>query len=574
MDQNLIYAKTPSGDEAVRQSTRVVQRNLRMVLVQVDGKLTVAELATKIGNPKLVEKALRELEEGGFIAPVLEAASVWEEAKRRIAERVSASSPASQFSTFGPKSLQGSDPRPASDFRQSGGSHIPSVFSTFGRPILPADEPAPAAPRRAWGETLDSLFARPGGEGRDTAMPLRFRPAMLVWGLLAILVLAAAGLFFYPYNNFRPELQAALSRALLAPVRIDNIGFVVTPRPGLVVQGISVGEDGGSRIEEIRLPSPLALFGSSHKILTGLEMRGVKLSADRLGGLAAIPVSGPPGIIIGDARLRDVTISAHDLVLRDLGGAIFFKPAGGLDKLSLQSEDRTLRIEALPSSLGLALSIEGLGWKPAADAPYVFESLQAKGVLQKGKLVLQDIDTSFMGGLLRGSFLLDWNKGLVMAADAALTRLNGRRVGEVFAAPLKLDGELGGSIKLRGAADDWPALWAGVEGSMDVEVTRGTLFGVDLGEAARRGAGRTIRGGQTKFDSLKGYLRIGPQQVSGSEVHLFAGLMTADGQFVARRDGNVDGAFTVKIASSASALRVPVRISGQLPDLTTAAGNR
>ena len=61
MDKYLVYVKTPIGDEAVRQSTHVVKRNLRMVLVQVDGKLSVAELSTKIGNSQLVEAALREL---------------------------------------------------------------------------------------------------------------------------------------------------------------------------------------------------------------------------------------------------------------------------------------------------------------------------------------------------------------------------------------------------------------------------------------------------------------------------------------------------------------------------------
>ena len=51
----MLYEVITIGDEAVRQSTRVVQRNLRMVLVQVDGKLTVAELSEKIGNARLVE---------------------------------------------------------------------------------------------------------------------------------------------------------------------------------------------------------------------------------------------------------------------------------------------------------------------------------------------------------------------------------------------------------------------------------------------------------------------------------------------------------------------------------------
>ena len=83
MDNHLVYVKTPIGDEAVRQSTHVVKRNLRMVLVQVDGKLSVAELSAKIGNPQLVAAALRELEADGYIAPTLEGVSVWAAAQAR-----------------------------------------------------------------------------------------------------------------------------------------------------------------------------------------------------------------------------------------------------------------------------------------------------------------------------------------------------------------------------------------------------------------------------------------------------------------------------------------------------------
>src|SRR5574343_137879 len=100
MDANLVYAKTPTGDEAVRQSTRVVQRNLRMVLVQVDGKMSVEELSAKIGNPRLVQAALRELEEGGYIAPTLEAVSVWEESRNKARQegQPDVPQPMSQFS--------------------------------------------------------------------------------------------------------------------------------------------------------------------------------------------------------------------------------------------------------------------------------------------------------------------------------------------------------------------------------------------------------------------------------------------------------------------------------------------
>ena len=132
MDQKLIFAKTPIGDEAVRQSTRVVQRNLRMILVQVDGKLTVAELGVKIGDPRLVEGALSELEEGGYIAPTLEAVSVWQESKLRV-ERLKASA-ASGISSFGAKSGVPGDSRQETS--------AASNFSTFGKPILPAGSTA------------------------------------------------------------------------------------------------------------------------------------------------------------------------------------------------------------------------------------------------------------------------------------------------------------------------------------------------------------------------------------------------------------------------------------------------
>ena len=71
MDSNLIYVKTSAGENAIQQRTRVIQRNVRMVLILVDGQSTVADLTRKTGNPQLTENALAELEKGGFIREAL-----------------------------------------------------------------------------------------------------------------------------------------------------------------------------------------------------------------------------------------------------------------------------------------------------------------------------------------------------------------------------------------------------------------------------------------------------------------------------------------------------------------------
>ncbi len=87
MDSDLIYAKTASGEEAVQKRTRLMQRNVRMVLILVDGQSTVADLCQKTNNPKLTESALAELENNGLIELRVGQDSIWEES-RQVAEEI------------------------------------------------------------------------------------------------------------------------------------------------------------------------------------------------------------------------------------------------------------------------------------------------------------------------------------------------------------------------------------------------------------------------------------------------------------------------------------------------------
>ena len=70
MDNEIVYRKTPAGDQAMRQRKRLMQRNLRMVLILVDGVSPVSELAKKTGDAQLTASALGELLQGGFIEPL------------------------------------------------------------------------------------------------------------------------------------------------------------------------------------------------------------------------------------------------------------------------------------------------------------------------------------------------------------------------------------------------------------------------------------------------------------------------------------------------------------------------
>lgn len=562
MDPYLIYAKTPIGDEAVRQRTRVVQRNLRMVLVQVDGKMSVEDLASKIGNPRLVETALRELEEGGYIAPTIEAVSVWEESKRAAREQAQqqATAATSEFSSFGPKTSGFPDvDKPLS---------AASNFSSFGKPILPANG--------LHGEqSIRPDVIRAGSVDAElVSETASIRLGRLIFlGGAAILVLFLAATLFFPYERFKPEIEATATRLMNAPVAIDEIGLSLFPGPYLKLRGVRIGSPVDSTIDEVRIASLFSMLVGKTQRISRMEISGAELAGNRL---VAMPMfgggdAGGDQMAFGEIGIERLQVSAGTgLAMRDLHGEIKFRDDGSLEKARFETADRGLLVEAQPGAQEIILSIEGRAWQPPG-MPISFSALQAKGSLIKNRLLIQNIDTVSFGGVLRGNWLLDWGSGLAMTGDGELLRLDSSKLSAAFAPALKIEGEMSGEVRLRATGSDWNSLWANAEVTLNSEISRGLLLGADLGEAVRRGGVSEVRAGSTKFDRLQSTLIVSPRQIVARNIKMDAGMMTATGQFIANRNGQVEGLMAVTMQTSVSSVRLPIRIYGYLPDLAATA---
>jgi len=565
MDSNLIFVKTQVGDEAVRQSTRVVQRNLRMVLVQVDGSLSVGELSAKIGNPRLVERALRELEEGGFIAPRQGAVLIRAEGASPdnvvVEKRV-----ISQFSTFGE--------RPAAQVASVaplGRTDANSQFSSFGKPILPAsgrNTPPPVVE--------ETKFERKPviKKSRDEGRPIQWGRWLL--GVpLGLLLLALLVVLVYPYNNFKPGIETAASKMLQVPVRIGNVGVTFWPRPALTLSSLVLGEGADGSIEQVRIASPLSLLSAEQHRLPGVQIIGSSVSADFLASsdLFKMSTANTDGVLLlSQVSVERLSVLARDLAVRDLAGEFVFKDDGKLEKATLKNDDLGLRLLAVPAPDGILLDIQGSGWKPLGKA-LGFDSLQAKGLLRKGKLVIQSVDTTFLNGILKGSWLLDWSKdNLSMAGDASLQRLDCRKVTAALVPSLSLEGELSGNLRLRASGKDWDGLWNGVEANLDADIVHGILHGTDIGDAVRGGNGFIVRSGSTKFDRLRTSLTIDPKQIFGRNLQMSAGMLNASGQFVAGRGRGLDANLLVTMQTSVTTVRSSVRVTGELPNLIAVSG--
>lgn len=549
MNSSDIYVKTPQGEEAMTQRTRVVQRSQRMVLVLVDGKTRVAELSAKIGDSRLVETALKELEAGGFIALSGESPK---EAPRPVNRPAMATpSQLSQFSTFGPKPGQAA-------VSSSAETVMPSNFSTFGRPLPPRPGAAPAEPGP--GRQLET------GREPDERQPTRrvLPIGRIIGASLGLGILAVAGAaLFYPYGNHRPELEASLSRQLGVPVRIGEVTPRFLPAPALELSRVHLGQEGEGQLDSVLLPGLWShVRGKAPDRSEVIRIQGGRLSVEALSRWLMRPdASGP--LKVG---VRQLELLVAGSPLGALSGEIQRGTDGRLQLASLQSDDRGLRLELKPRGQDLEVQLEASAWKPVNSFPLTFSHAMAQGVLQGASVLLDSVDLRFLDGRYEGDLRIDWGATPGVAGNGSLYHLNSAGLAALWGGHASISGGLSGSLRFRAGGRDPEQLMASLEAEGDWRIERGEMRGVDLANAIRLGRGQVARGGSTRFERLSTHARLSPTGLQLSHLLLEAGLMQARGQVEVDPAGAFQGRLGVDLSRSGSTATT-VQLNGRLPVL-------
>ncbi len=545
----------------MRERTRIAERNMRMVLTLIDGKATVADLCAKTGNSPLAEKALRELERGGFIETraakdllMAQSRDLEQEIKTAAQERTS------EFSTFGDK-----------------------YGDVAGQPATgPTPQPGML-------ERLKAMLDKSGAEaGRRGIKPIRRGSgrASRKWakrGLLAVfslLVLAALTAAFFPYNRYLPEVETALARASGLPAKVGEVSVGVYPKPGLLLADVRLGSEADGkaiRVAGLRILPDIGSLLEPKKHIRQIELSGVTLPAEAVGGFfrvfdALAQPSSPVGV-------RRVTLEKTDVGLRglgfsDLGGEVKLAPDGRFDALILVSADRSLRLEARPQGDGLDIALEGAGWRPAPGSPIFFDSLAVKGQLDGNVFSIKSMILRVFDGRVHGLATLRAGTRPEMDGELAFERINAKRLGEALGVGPQFEGEIAGTMKFSSSAASWADILSVLQADGEFTVGRGSMNGFDFAEAARRGPASPVRGGATRFEQVQGKFRLAPENWRFHPVTIGSGLMQSGGQVTVGKDLRLSGEMEVQMRGTVNQMQALVSLGGTLAAPVLQAGKR
>lgn len=586
MNDELIFVKTASGEDAVRDRTRLVQRNLRMVLILVDGLTKVSALKQKAGDPAMIETALAELERIGLI----------ESTESRGSRQASAVSEALSVAAVGsePSVADVYEDFPTVDtvFEEV----VPSTSSIGAETVIPTEALPPVKAlfvppsgtsegwltrmRNRWHQVreeraYEKAYGTPGAQEAIPSSPTRPRmgrriklmPIVLV-ALIAAAVFGVARVVLYPYDEYRPAIEAQLSRMLGDEVSVGGVRLVFAPLPIFTLRTVSVGRNADATAEQISItPNPAFVFGGPP--IRTVRVDGLQIRESAFGKAANWFLPGTMGEFqLDEIEVGNFTLDLGWVQLRDLSGTLRPSPIGAASFVGRVGGGE-FQFEVTPGNAGLTVAARAGQWVVPVNPPLQVAALDFIGTLTAGSLIVTKVDARVFDGMISGNGALTWNSSPRMTLDLTMKHVSAVKLLDALHAPALINGELSGQFQYSTSSPSARWLGPNAKAAGSIGVVRGNLKRIDLTSALRTSGQRSgpHRGGETGFEDLSSKFSLDAGSVRISDVRLASGLMLASGQAAVARDtGLIAGSANVEMRGSARAARATMAISGNASD--------
>ncbi len=592
MNENVVFIKTEAGEDAVTKRT-IVQRNLRSVLIMIDGRTPVGSLAQQFGDPLIVEGLVGELEHRGLVRRVdgvsadseadhSELSSIMVDIEdlvsqpitpvaddiRRAHERSSAKE-SPLLEEFAAALPELAAPTPAETPAQARESLTPGedVRSAIRRAMITTtadsadSEPAGGTFRRV----LDMFAGRVSRSDRK-GPPTSVGHRILVGGAL-FLVLLLALFFFYPYSRHLPQMEQLASELLGQPVRIASVSPSVFPEPSIALVGVTAGADGQLEIGAVKLIPRVSTLLSERTVMREIRIERAGLNVAFLPELSRRQEINWASrwLKVERVSIVDSSLQLLDGALAGLHGTLDINDDGALTRLALASSDGALKMQGAIDSGVWKVSLTALGWQTPGSPSMLFDVLEASGTLNSQRLQLDKLDIKLYDGYAVGNLSMELAQPARVEGEITTSRLGLTGLLNVFAPTLRLTGDLSASLAVNGEGATLADLQHSLRLSGRIGIQRGQIERVDLVQAVRIPRPDGVRGGSTRFDHLDGQLVADAEGLSLPQLTMESGLVGAAGN-VRLAAGRISGRLDVNLQGTATAVRAPVSIEGSYSD--------
>ncbi len=347
-----------------------------------------------------------------------------------------------------------------------------------------------------------------------------FKP---VFGLALLLGILLAVPYFLPLAQFVPRIEREAAARLGMPVRIGALHVSFLPTPRLGITGLRLGT-GDVEIQKIAIVPALGTLFDDTRVIRLIEIEGLSVRDSVFGKLPAMQRGQGPAPV----RLERIHVSGMKLSM----GSVTIN----LDELGVSLDQRTTRVAA------------------------------------------NDLKARLYGGSLTGLLRLDWARQSELGGEfvtsgidvGALSRALAPRQGQT------VTGRLSAEARFSARAPTMAGLVDAIQLDGKFSVANGVLHNFDFASAVKSAFSGKVKGGETRFDTLRGDAGLRGRNVQLRKLVIASGLLTGSGNLDIARSGRLSGVVDIELKNTLGIVGVPVALSGTIkePQLGLTAGTK
>ena len=623
LNSAMVYRRTDRGLREVYEKSHHFTQSERLVLILLDGRLTVAGLRARLPSldNERIERTIVKLEEAGLVEPLdaaddLQPQSRVEEVMRLEPDVVAefleqieldpVTGAAGRGGDVAAELVRASVDRAAAQLVQEGAAEDrrrrePPVDSTpteSGR-TLHTSSPSPFADHE-WDPTRASSFAITTvnvpdrldlQEERDRAemeeyTKHRRRVVLQAWMkrlLVVAVVIVFGGVVYGVLKPVRDQASASrvgerLTGAFKVPVKVAGTEFRFLPSPRLILRGIDVGGEFGAEQVSLlinwkdlwfALNGGQWVWGEATVAPMAMSATQAIAAVKRIpGGTAGLPQT------ISTIRFESIQVPGSRLFPGRYEAAMRRGDDGRFGPLllnELASDDSSMQVQFRPSTGdpgAIDFTLDAQRWAIPVGPRTRWSNVRASGNIRGNILEVSSYTLTGFFGITTGTVFVagdvEWVvTGIAEAGkvdvETVLDSLRGPKQGPTEGRPAAMQGTAALNLVMLGRGVTAEEAIANSAVAGPFTVRFAVLNGINLGLAATQGAAAS---GVTRFTEFGGTVVASARGVRFEETGGRAGAMVARSNFTVAPDASIAGVVRVELGGQRVQAPMTLRISG------------
>lgn len=386
-----------------------------------------------------------------------------------------------------------------------------------------------------------------------------------------LLALLAAVPFLFTLDDYRPQIEQAVSARINEPVTITRLRLVMLPMPYLSIEGVAVGKDQDLVVGRVRVKPDLWSLIYPVKVVKSIEIERLVVTQQALDRISAWTSSAaapdstpkPPYVRVHSIRLTDATLKLNKLTFGPFDASATLDAAGEPEHMEFNTRDGKLTISIRPQGTHFLVDAVAKSWQLPLGPPIVFDRIDVRGAATKERMSLGDIRAQLYGASVVGRADIGWQKGIKLKGEATIRGLDLARFVPVVHPGAKVGGQLDAKPAFSADARNAGGLGDALQLTAPFQIRKGVLKGVDIEKAATSFTKEAALGGETRFQQLSGQLALDHGAYRFTDIKIASGSLGATGHVSISREEALSGRINAELKSLAGHT-VPLNVSGTI----------